>query len=305
MTDQWHKVEVFNVRLDLSPLLYQLQKQSIAYRVTEDNEGQWLWVGNHDTANSLRHWLAQQGADFMVSPSGDTALDVPLDQQASVGVNFLLRKQIEFVGLLRHFPVTIVTVLLGVAGALLIEFDHAFQWISWLTFQPVKLMGNQLGLSSFSYGWDQLHYWRLLTPVFLHFGFFHILFNGLWIWEFGRRIELHFGSGFLMLTILVTGVMSNVAQYLWQGPSLFGGLSGVLYALLGFLWVHNQFRPHRITTLPPGIIGFMLFWLVLGMSGAVNAFIDGSVANAAHLGGLMSGILFAAATLMFTNAKRR
>ncbi|MGH1371613.1 MAG: rhomboid family intramembrane serine protease [Cellvibrionaceae bacterium] len=305
MSDHWHKVEVFNVRLDLSPLLHQLQKQAIAYRVTEDHQGQWLWVGDHETADSLRQWLSQQGQDFMQSPAESDSLDVSLDQQASAGVNFFLRKQIELLGLLRHLPVTIVTILLGVVGALLIEFDSNFQWISWLTFQPVKLLGNQLGISTFAYGWDQLQYWRLLTPVFLHFGFFHILFNSLWIWEFGRRIELHFGGGFLLLAVLVTGVSSNLAQYLWKGPSLFGGLSGVLYALLGFLWVHNRFKPHPITTLPPGIIGFMLFWMVLGMSGAVNAFIDGSVANAAHFGGLISGMLFALLTVQLSRPKSR
>lgn len=305
MTDQWHKVEVFNVQLDLSPLLHHLQNQSIAYRVTEDHDGQWLWVGNSEVAGSLRDWLAKQEGDFMARPQQGSEIDVSLEQQASASANFLLRKQIEFLGLLRHFPVTIVTVLLGVAGALLIEFDKEFQWISWLTFQPVKVMGTQLALSTFSYGLEQLHYWRAFTPVFLHFGFFHILFNGLWVWEFGRRIELHFGGAFLILAILITGILSNFTQYIWQGPSLFGGLSGVLYALLGFLWVYNRFRPHRITTLPPGIIGFMLFWMVLGMSGAVNLFIDGSVANAAHFGGLVSGILLALVSVRLVRPKDR
>ncbi len=304
MTEKWYRVEVFNVKLDLSPLLHQLQAQAIVYRVTEDNEGQWLWVSNHETADSLRHWLTQQGTDLMAVPSEDRGIDVAFDQQASAGFNFLIRKQIEFFSLMRHFPVTMLTILLGVMGALLVEFDHEYQWLAWLTFQPVMVRDDQLGIATFAYGWDQLQYWRLLTPVFLHFGFFHILFNALWIWEFGRRIELHLGSAFLMMTILVTGVLSNAAQYLWQGPSLFGGLSGVLYALLGFLWVHNRFRPNRLTTLPPGMIGFMLFWLALGMSGAVNAFIDGSIANAAHLGGLISGVMFALLTLRINRPKR-
>ncbi len=291
MSVRWHKVELFNIQYNLSPLLSQLQSEGVLYRVTEESDGQWLWVENDDTAKSLKQWLAKQEVDFRQPPQQEQPETLVNPGQS--GVTFLLRKYLEFKNVVRHFPVTILAIVLGIFGALLIQYDQYYQWSSWLTFQPVVRLNDRLAIADFSYGWNQLHYWRLFTPVFLHFGLFHILFNALWIWEFGRRIELCFGSGFLALLILLTGIGSNIAQYLWQGPSLFGGLSGVLYALLGFLWIYNLLRPHRLTTLPPGIIGFMLFWLVLGMSGAIDAFIDGSVANAAHLGGLLCGIALA------------
>ncbi|MAZ87858.1 MAG: rhomboid family intramembrane serine protease [Cellvibrionaceae bacterium] len=291
MSVRWHKVELFNVHYNLSPLLSQLQSEGVLYRVTEESDGQWLWVDGGDTAESLKRWLADQGVDFRQPPQHEQPQALTNPGESSV--NFVLRKYLELKNVSRHFPVTILTIILGVVGALLIKFDQHYQWVGWLTFQPVARLGDRLAFAEFSYGWEQLHYWRLFTPVFLHFGLFHILFNALWIWEFGRRIELRFGSGFLALSILLTGVGSNVAQYVSQGTSLFGGLSGVLYALLGFLWIYNRFRPHRLTTLPPGIIGFMLFWMVLGMSGAIDVFIDGRVANAAHFGGLLCGILLA------------
>ncbi len=291
MSTRWHKVELFNVKYNLTPLLSQLQNEGVLYRVTEESDGQWLWVEGDDTAKSLKRWLADQKVDFRKLPEQQQPETIQNAGESSV--NFLLRKYLEFKSMTRHFPVTILTIVLGVIGALLVNYDHNYEWTSWLTFQPVARLNDSLAIAQFSYGWEQLHYWRLFTPIFLHFGLFHILFNALWIWEFGRRIELRFGSGFLALSILLTGVGSNAAQYIWQGPSLFGGLSGVLYALLGFLWIYNLMRPHRITTLPPGIIGFMLFWMVLGMSGAVDFFIDGSVANAAHFGGLLCGILLA------------
>lgn len=296
MTMQWHKVEVFSVEFDLSPLLFRLRGDGIDCRVTEEADGQWLWVGNSEVAVSLKRWLESQGRELEKMQSHPQKQAVAGQQIMRSGEHFLLRKCIEFRALTKHFPVTLITLFLALLGAALIEFDLQFRWVGWFTFQPAQVIGNQLGLASFQSGWDQLQYWRLLTPVFLHFGIFHILFNGLWIWEFGRRIELRFGSGFLALTILAVAVASNSAQYLWQGPSLFGGLSGVLYALLGFLWIYNKLKPHRLTTLPPGIIGFMLFWMVLCMSGAVNIFLDGSVANAAHFGGLISGMALALLT---------
>jgi len=304
MTVEWHKVEVFSVEFDLSPLLFRLRRDGIDCRVTEEASGQWLWVGSSDIAVSLKHWLENQGGEFEKMQSHAKAQGLAPEQMVSAGESFLLRKCSEFLALVRHFPVTLGTIFLAVLGAALVEFDSQFHWIGLFTFQPVRVVGNQLGLAGFQSGWDQLQYWRAFTPVFLHFGIFHILFNGLWIWEFGRRIELRFGSGFLALTILAVGVASNSAQYLWQGPSLFGGLSGVLYALLGFLWIHNRLRPHRLTTLPPGIIGFMLFWMVLCMSGAVNVFLEGSVANAAHFGGLISGMALALLTAKLRSNKQ-
>ena len=68
------------------------------------------------------------------------------------------------------------------------------------------------------------------------------------------------GSLHLLLVVLVTALISNAGQYLWEGPSLFGGLSGVLYGLLGYLWVFNRLAPAPVLALPKGVIGFMLAW---------------------------------------------
>ena len=147
-------------------------------------------------------------------------------------------------------------------------------------------------------------YWRFITPVFLHFGIFHLAFNGLWIWELGRRIETGIGSLHLLGIILVSAVASNFGQYLWAGPSLFGGMSGVLYALLGYLWIRNLIAPNPILSLPKGIIGFMLAWLVFCMTGLVNLVMSGNIANAAHASGLLVGMLVGAVFGVSEKAKR-
>lgn len=125
--------------------------------------------------------------------------------------------------------------------------------------------------------------WRALTPIFLHFGPLHLVFNLLWWWVLGGVIE-RFQSSFqlAMLTVGI-GLVSNAAQFHVGGPG-FGGLSGVVYGLIGYLWLYGRINPHAGYQLRPAIVNFMLVWLVLGFTGLV-----GPVANAAHLAGLAAG----------------
>jgi len=102
------------------------------------------------------------------------------------------------------------------------------------------------------------------------------------------------GSSHLLMVMLVSAVASNWSQYLWNGPSLFGGMSGVLYALLGYIWIRNLLRPDPALAVAPGIIAFMLGWLVLCMTGIVDFFMRGSIANAAHVSGLAAGMVLGA-----------
>ncbi|WP_439136003.1 rhomboid family intramembrane serine protease [Pseudomaricurvus sp.] len=298
----WYKVDLFPLSLDLSPLLVQLQQKGILYRVTEEPRGQCLWLSNESQAGQLRGFIQEHGLEGIAPVSMAEASSNAASLQG--GEQFMTRKLFEFQQALGRYPVTLGAILLGVLGALLVHYDHELTWVSWLTFQPIQLMGSRLGLASVTAGLELGQYWRLITPIFLHFGVFHILFNAMWVWEFGRRIEVGLGSLQLTGLILLIGVISNFAQYIWGGPSLFGGLSGVLYGLLGFLWIYNYFKPRPVFTLQPGIIGFMLVWVVLGMTGAVDFFMDGSIANAAHVGGLIAGMMCAAIAGIWTADKK-
>ena len=127
--------------------------------------------------------------------------------------------------------------------------------------------------------------WRLITPIFLHFGFLHIIFNMLWLYSLGTQIEMRGGRRQLALLVLAIAVISNVGQYVIVGPA-FGGFSGVVYGMLGYVWIMAQFQPASGYEMDRFTIGFMLVWLVLGMTGLF------AVANAAHLFGLLSGVLW-------------
>jgi GlpG protein len=113
----------------------------------------------------------------------------------------------------------------------------------------------------------------------------------LWIWEFGRRIEASLGSLNLLGLYLASAVFSNSVQYFISGPSIFGGMSGVVYALMGFIWAGNFLRPNWMEPLPSAVMGFMLIWLLVGLVGALEILGAGAIANGAHLGGLIIGVL--------------
>lgn len=127
--------------------------------------------------------------------------------------------------------------------------------------------------------------WRFFTPSLIHFSIMHLVFNLLWWWYLGGQIEMRIGSGKLLILALAAGAISNTAEFMLSGPA-FGGLSGVVYALLGYCWLRGRSQPECGIALPPALMGFMLLWLALGFTGLL-----GPVGNMAHLAGLLVGLL--------------
>ncbi len=146
-------------------------------------------------------------------------------------------------------------------------------------------LGGQLFMTlHFPSSAQWLQAWRFWTPAFMHFEPVHLLFNLVWWWYLGGRIEREMGSGTLGLLLIFSALLSNSLQNYMVGPN-FLGLSGVVYALLGYIAVMQKSRP--ALALPPMYIGFMLLWLVLGFANILGI----SMANYAHLGGLLVGVI--------------
>ena len=130
--------------------------------------------------------------------------------------------------------------------------------------------------------------WRIFTPIFLHFTILHLVFNVLWWWYLGDLIEGIQSSTRLLILVVLVGALSNTVQFFVAGSG-FGGLSGVVYGLLGYLWIYGYMHPKSGLRIGVGIVYFMLAWLVLGFTGWA-----GPVANGAHVAGLVSGCMFGA-----------
>ncbi|CAB9492144.1 rhomboid family intramembrane serine protease GlpG [Alteromonas macleodii] len=168
-------------------------------------------------------------------------------------------------------------------------------------FAPIA---QHLLMQPFSVLAENHEWWRLLGPAFIHFSALHIIFNLLWWGMLGAKIERTLGISMLLIVFLVSATISNAAQALFSDPVqgnlfLFGGLSGVVYAVMGFVWWLGWLRPSWGLSLPNSIVGFMLVWLVIGYADILWV----SMANAAHTAGLISGCLLAA-ILSLGSAKR-
>jgi GlpG protein len=128
-------------------------------------------------------------------------------------------------------------------------------------------------------------WWRLWSPIFLHFGLLHIIFNMLVFKDFGPLIEHQHGLKRALIWIAAIALFSNVAQYLVQGPQ-FGGMSGVLFGMLGIIWTYKVFNPESEFSLPKSSVTMLLVWFFMCLFGLIP-----NIANTAHAVGLTVGML--------------
>jgi len=132
--------------------------------------------------------------------------------------------------------------------------------------------------------------WRLVTPIFLHGDVIHILFNAMMCYQLGGVIEARKGAVYFLLLLLGLALFSNLCQALLPaalgGHPFFGGLSGVLYGFFGYRLAKMRLDPADGFYLPTSTVYILLGWLVICIMGIMP-----HVANAAHVGGLIAGLL--------------
>ena len=174
----------------------------------------------------------------------------------------------------RYHRVTATLITLSIIVALLSNIGRDFQFIHVLFISEYRQ-----GLSEISNG--QL--WRLFTPIFIHFGIMHIAFNLLWLYQLGSAIEQRQNMKRMLILVIVTSLLSNLAQFLWSGP-MFGGMSGVVYGLLAYVWAQGKFNPRSGLYLDQNTTIMMSIWFIVCWAGLI-----GNIANMAHTMGLVAG----------------
>ena len=193
-------------------------------------------------------------------------------------------------------PIILISILI----AFFSNYGSVLALIEPLTFIKIDLGSYKNGYVSFnSFETTYMQnneWWRLITPMFIHFSLTHLVFNCLWIYVLGSKIEQIDGHITFINLVIFSSIISNLAQHFFGESALFGGLSGVIYGLLGYCMIIEIDTKQERYDLPPALYLFMLIWLILGFLGILNLFGFGNVANYAHLGGLISGIIFAMIT---------
>jgi GlpG protein len=128
--------------------------------------------------------------------------------------------------------------------------------------------------------------WRLITPVFVHLGVLHLVFNMLWLVNLGSLLENRQSAGRLAVKVAILAVVSNLGQYYVSGPA-FGGMSGVVYGLFGYIWLRSKLDARSGFYIDPTSVTIMVVWFFVCLTGAV-----GPVANMAHAAGLGLGLVW-------------
>ncbi len=127
--------------------------------------------------------------------------------------------------------------------------------------------------------------WRVFTPAIVHLSYLHLLFNMFWVHRLGGQIETRKGKVKFIAMVLALAVFSNLVQVFISRHPFFGGMSGVVYGLFGYIWIKSRFDPRDRFQIDQVTVNFMLIWFVICFLPTIN------VANGGHGGGLALGIV--------------
>ncbi len=200
-----------------------------------------------------------------------------------------------------HFPLATVLVMAVNFFVFMIELAGGDAFINRWSMVPANIVAGQDWIT-------------ILTAMFMHAGWLHILGNMLFLWVFGPAIEDAMGSGRYLVFYLLGGLTATAAQVLIDPTSTIPnlGASGAIAAVMGaFLITYPRDRIRtvlllgwfiRITVIPAiFLVGFWFLLQLISQVGALAATDQGGVAYMAHIGGFLFGMITAR---LFENGER-
>lgn len=180
------------------------------------------------------------------------------------------------------YPVTMAIIVVNVALFLLVEATGG------VSTQNLLRWGADFGPRTLSGEW-----WRMLASTFLHGGVLHIGFNMLALWSLGPLVEKIVGRAAYLLAYLACGLGGSLLSLWWHPMIVSIGASGAIFGIAGVLmsvlYLKHLPIPKEYLKKNLGSVGaFIAYNLIFG---AVAKTVD----NAAHVGGLITGLLVGAA----------
>jgi rhomboid protease GluP len=135
-------------------------------------------------------------------------------------------------------------------------------------------------------------FWRLLTPIFIHSGFTHLLFNCFSLVLFGPALERIVGKGKFITIYLVSGIGANLATFLLQPPTFVHvGSSGAIFGLFGFYLAIISFRKSLLSRENSQLV------MTIAIISVIMTFLQPNINITAHIFGLLTGYLVGALLL--------
>jgi len=127
-------------------------------------------------------------------------------------------------------------------------------------------------------------YYRLFTSMFLHANLLHLIFNMYALYVIGSQIENFFGKVKYLLTYLFSGIIAGLMSMIFT-KAWSVGASGAIFGLLGaLLYFGYHYRMYLGTVIKSQILPIIVVNLIIGFSSS-------GIDNAAHIGGLIGGII--------------
>lgn len=128
-------------------------------------------------------------------------------------------------------------------------------------------------------------YYRLLSSMFIHIGLLHLLFNMYALYIIGPQVESFYGKFKYFLIYILSGVSGSILSITFSANTVSAGASGAIFGLMGALLYFGFFyRNYLGSVIKSQIVPIIILNLVIGFS-------TSGIDNAAHIGGLIGGIL--------------
>ena len=266
MSKRWVEYRRFPIDRDMSEINAFLSSQNIAHIFTEEGAEQVLWMSDQSQVAFVDDFL-------------DKYFRGEIQMRRTAKLDVLKRPDLlEFAA---AAPVTTILLLLGFIGYIIGDVVQSSEIFKHLAYLPI------------SYLLKNFEFWRLITPVFVHFSIAHFVLNAIWLFILGRGLENYLGTKHYIYLFLATAIFGNVAQFSASYSNLFGGLSGVVYGLLGFLTVGKFLFKEKLLQVPTNLIVICLISMAMGFLGVLDWMTSGGIANWAHLGGFVGGCVYA------------